>query len=237
MPSQFTAQLLEKVKALACPEKAKGNARFSKTGEGEYAQGDVYIGVSVPQLRGLVKKHPPAELSDILDLLKNTYHEVRLLALLLMVKTYKKSPSGAKEEIFQAYLAHTVYINNWDLVDASCYHIVGPHLYGKDTQILFKLSQSSSIWERRIAIVSTYFCIRKEEFDTTFSLVELMLKEKQDIVQKAMGWMVKEISKRDVQAATAFLDSHGASLPRTSLRIAIEKLPEKVRKHYLAAKG
>lgn len=233
MPSQQVQTLLKDIMTFACEERAVSNARFAKTGEGEYAHDDVYIGVTVPQIRQLVKQHPPVEIKDIEQLLNNEFHEVRLFALLLMVKAYKKAGKELKNVIFQSYLNNTAFINNWDLVDSSCYHIVGPHVFKKDNQTLMALCRSKNMWERRISVVSTYFHIKNDDYHTTFLLVENMLGEQQDIILKAMGWMVKEISKREPELAMAFLDQHYLKIPRVCLRTAIEKLPADTRKAYL----
>lgn len=237
MHTDVSQALLQQVKHLADPERAKVNAGFSKTGEGEYAQGDKYLGLRVPQLRNIVKTHPAVTLQDILPLLHDEYHEVRLLALLLMVKTYKKALSEEKEKIIQAYLSNTSYINNWDLVDTSCYNLLGPHLWPKGKEVLLQLSQSNCLWERRIAVVTTYHFIKKGDYQTTYQLVELMLNEKEEIVQKAMGWMVKEISKHDKNSAVSFLIEHYREMPRVALRIAIEKLPAEERQAFLTGKA
>ena len=233
MHTEVSQALLQQLVQLADPERAKVNAGFAKTGKGEYAQGDKYLGLRVPQLRDIVKIHPKVTLPDILPLLHDEYHEVRLLALLLMVKTYRKASPADKQAIIDAYLSNTRYVNNWDLVDTSCYNLLGPHLWQGDREVLFALCRSDCVWERRISVVTTYYFIKKGDFETTFQLVRLMLNEKQEIVQKAMGWMVKEISKQDSNRAVSFLREYYQAIPRVALRIALEKLPAELRQAFL----
>ena len=233
MHTDVSAQLFQHLLDLADPERAKINAGFSKTGNGEYAEGDKFLGLRVPQLREIVRGQPIVALEDILPLLHNAFHEARLLALLLMVKLYKKADDKTKQQVFDCYLANTCHINNWDLVDSSCYYIVGPHLWNKDSGLLFELSQSDNMWERRIAVVITYYFIKKGHFATTFQLVRNLLTEPQHIVQKAMGWMLKEISKQNPEQVIAFLQQQKRVLPRLVCRIALEKFSPEQRKLFL----
>ena len=207
--------------------------RFFKTGKGEYAEGDVFLGIVVPKQRVLVKKYwNLLDLKDIQGLLNSKVHEHRLTALLILVRQFHNYPEK-REKIFKLYLANTKNINNWDLVDLSAPNIVGSYLLDKDRSILYKLANSSHLWERRIAVLSTFMFIREKQFDDSLKIAEILLKDKHDLIHKAMGWMLREIGKRDVKILEDFLKKHHKTMPRTMLRYAIEKFPEKTRKAYL----
>lgn len=209
--------------------------RFFKTGAGEYGEGDRFLGVRVPATRRIVKQFPDATLKDALALLKPNWHEERLLALLLMVRMYQRGDETARQRVYDAYVSHTKFINNWDLVDSSAEHIVGPHLVGRANakRVLMKLAKSKDLWERRIAMLSTFHFVKREDFALTLALAEQLLHDKADLIHKATGWMLREVGNRNRSELTHFLDTHSRDMPRTMLRYALEKLPEPTRRHYL----
>jgi 3-methyladenine DNA glycosylase AlkD len=216
------------IKEKANEEKAKILQGFFKTKKGEYGEGDIFLGVSVPELRKIAKKYKETE--DVLSLLRSKIHEERLVAILILIEKFK---SGEKEKIFKLYLENIKWINNWDLVDVSCYKIVGEYLFDKKRDILYKLACSSSVWERRMAIVSTFYFIRKNDFEETLSISEMLLEDEHDLIHKAVGWMLREVGKRDVKKEEIFLKKYYKKMPRTMLRYAIEKFPEEKRASYL----
>ena len=222
--------LRREIKSLADPERAKHSLRFFRTGPGEYGEGDKFLGLTVPQCRQLVRKYKDLSLSDITELLHSEYHEERLIALLLLVHNFSKDP----QKIYDLYLKATKYINNWDLVDLTAPRIVGEYLLDKPVDILFKLAKSKSLWERRIAILATFAFIYKGEPKPTLKIAEMLLHDKEDLIHKAVGWMLREVGKRCGQKPlTDFLNQHYKSMPRTMLRYSIERFPEKTRKEYL----
>jgi 3-methyladenine DNA glycosylase AlkD len=210
--------------------------RFFKTGPGEYGEGDVFIGLRVPQLRLLAQRFEGLEIDDAVELLRSRIHEERLLALLILVHAYRQGDDTAKKKIYNLYLENTYFINNWDLVDISAENVVGVHVFGNSTRILHELARSTSLWERRIAIMATFHFIKKGQFDETISIIKLLLKDREDLIHKAAGWMLREIGKRNIQAEKAFLKEHYHIMPRTMLRYAIERFPEEERRNYLEGK-
>jgi len=218
-------------------EKARVLLRFFKTGPGEYAQGDIFLGVMVPFTRKVVKEFQDLPLSDVIKLLRSKIHEERLLALFILVQQFNKADTRVKEKIYKAYLANTKFINNWDLVDLSAPQIVGGFLKDKDRKVLYKLAKSPLLWERRIAILATFAFIRSGDFDDTFSITRLLLCDKEDLIHKACGWMLREAGKRDAAAEEQFLRKNCKIMPRTMLRYAIEKFPQAKRKSFLKAKS
>jgi 3-methyladenine DNA glycosylase AlkD len=232
-----TKQIIDELKVLGNSEIAEHSQRFFKTGAGEYGEGDVFLGIRVPIVRKCIKEHFTISLQDTLDLLKSPYHEARLLALLILVKKYSSSKTRAeKKAIYQAYLKHTEFINNWDLVDSSAGHIVGAYLFLKNRKPLFRLVSSKSIWERRIGVMATFYFIRRDDFLDTLTIAELLLKDGEDLINKAVGWMLREVGNRNLKKEESFLNKHYKDMPRTMLRYAIEKLPERKRLAYLYGK-
>ncbi|WP_210330502.1 DNA alkylation repair protein [Aliikangiella sp. G2MR2-5] len=211
--------------AMASPERAASMQRFFKTGDGEYAAGDQFLGLSNPQIRNLVKELKPISVQDCQLLLKSKWHEIRFFALVMMVALFKPKKSELKDTIVELYLANTCYVNNWDLVDCSSYHILGEYLQNKDYTPILRLAASSNMWERRIAIVSTYAFIRRGIFKPTLQVADILLLDKEDLIQKATGWMLKEVGKRDQSLLCHYLQAKEIELPRVLLRTAIEKLP------------
>ncbi len=224
--------LREELRKRIAPGRAETLARFFKTGPGEYGEGDRFLGVDMPGIRAVAKLDDGK--SDIRGLLHSPWHEERLLALLILVRRFQNEETAGRKAVFDFYLSETRWINNWDLVDVSAYHIVGAWLLDRPRPILRKLAASESLWERRIAIVSTWAFIRAGDLAETFRLSEKLLGDPEDLLHKACGWMLREAGKRDVAALERFLDAHATAMPRTMLRYAIEKFPAGRRKQYLA---
>ena len=223
---------------LANPEKVKFLAGFFKTGKGQYAEGDVLIGITVPQQREMAKKYASLKFQEIKKLLQSKVHEHRLTALLILVQQFKKADEAQKERIVDFYLQSTKHINNWDLVDLSADKILGEYLFsGKanERKILYKLAKSKNLWERRIAMLATFAFIKRNEFDDALKISKLLLEDKHDLIHKAVGWMLREIGKCDLAVEEKFLKKHCKKMPRIMLRYAIEKFPEKKRQFYLNA--
>jgi 3-methyladenine DNA glycosylase AlkD len=226
--------LRREVRDLASPAVAETNQRFFKTGSGQYGEGDHFLGLRVPTLRALARKYRDLPYTDALKLLKSDWHEERLLGLILLVNAYEDGSDRDKERIHRAYLSNVRYINNWDLVDASAGQIVGAHLTAANVGLLVKLAKSKDMWERRISIVATFHFIKHDEFRPTLRIAQMLLGDRHDLIHKAVGWMLREVGKRDRKVLDAFLGENYSVMPRTALRYAIERHPEKVRKAYLA---
>ena len=209
---------------------------FFKTGPGEYGEGDVFIGVKVPKIRALVKEFWKADESIVLQLLASAIHEERFLALMILVRLFEKGSEADRRRIFRLYLARTDRINNWDLVDLSAPNIVGEYLSDKSRRPLYRLVKSPSLWERRIAMLATFALIRRREFDDALAMADRLLHDEEDLIHKAVGWMLREIGKRDMGVLETFLKPRCTVMPRTMLRYAIERFPEARRKRYLRAK-
>lgn len=226
------------LKLLKDAEKAVILSGFFKTGPGEYGEGDRFWGIPVPEVRRIVKKHRKASVTDILKLLHSEYHEERLTALLMMVDQYKSGSAVQKAEIFRLYLENTVSINSWDLVDLTAPHIVGEQLFKKKRSLLAKLARSESIWERRIAILSTFYFIRQGESRETLKIAKILLYDSHDLIHKAVGWMLREVGKRcSFESECLFLEKYAPVMPRTMLRYAIEHFPGDLRMHYMRRKS
>jgi 3-methyladenine DNA glycosylase AlkD len=207
--------------------------KFFKTGPGQYGEGDLFRGIRVPTLRRLSKAHQDIPLEFAEQLLHSAYHEDRLLALLILVRKYANTDETGRDGIYTLYLDNTRFINNWDLVDASAEHIVGAHLSDKNQDPLYQLARSQSLWERRIAMLATFHFIKRGKFDETLRIAEILLRDKEDLIHKAVGWMLREVGKRDCQREEAFLRENYRQMPRTMLRYAIEKFPHDKRLKYL----
>jgi len=229
------AEAGEKLNALASPEVAVSSARFFKTGPGQYGEGDTFIGVRVPALRKLARECRALPLTETEALLHSPIHEERLLALLVLVLGVEKCDDGHRKAVYDFYLGNTHQVNSWDLVDTSAPAIVGGYLRDKPRQPLVGLAKSASLWERRIAVVATQHFIRLEEFDDTLAISRLLLSDKEDLIHKSTGWMLREVGDRDEAALQAFLGENVAQMPRTMLRYAIEHLPPEKRREYLEA--
>ena len=218
------------------PVKAKTLAGFFKTGQGEYGEGDIFLGIPVPEQRQIAKKYSGTNLRILQKLLQGKIHEERLTALLILIDNYKMADKEEKEKIVDFYLKNTKYINNWDLVDLSTPKILGDHLLQKNKSVLYRLAKSNILWERRIAIIATFEFIKNNQFKDTLKISCLLLKDKQDLIHKAVGWMLREVGKRDQKAEEQFLKKYYKKMPRTMLRYAIEKFPENKRQLYLKGK-
>ncbi|MCP4698715.1 MAG: DNA alkylation repair protein [Gammaproteobacteria bacterium] len=226
-------EIVDHLHGLANPEIAEHSQRFFKTAEGEYGFGDKFLGIRVPVIRQAVKKYKTAPLSVVEKLLKSEYHEIRLFALLLMVYRFSRFRGDEQEAISYLYLNNTRYINNWDLVDSSAHHILGPYLENGNISMLYTLANSNSLWDRRIAIISTFYFIKKNQFKETLRISERLLNDREDLIHKATGWMLREVGKRDLAAEVSFLNEHYQKMPRTMLRYAIEKFSKEERQKYL----
>jgi 3-methyladenine DNA glycosylase AlkD len=223
------------LKKVARPERAKSNAWFFKTGPGDYGAGDRFLGVTVPQLRTLAREYRDMPLKYVVKLLQSPWHEERLLALLIMVDQYGRADAAGRQAIHQLYLRNTKSINNWDLVDSSAAQIVGAHLeQQRDRRVLRTLARSTSLWERRIAMIATYHYIRQRDYTDALTIAGLLRRDEHDLIHKAVGWMLREIGKRDRGAEERFLRKHAQTMPRTMLRYAIEKFPQPLRRRYLS---
>lgn len=218
----------------ARPDKVGVLASFFKSGCGEYGEGDVFIGVSVPDNRRVARRHLDAGLDDVRRLLQSPVHEVRLCGLLIIVEQYKRGDAARRREIYDFYLTVTDRINNWDLVDLSCQYIIGPQLMdGGDRSVLVMLAASESMWRRRIAVVSTLWMVRHGEVDDAIGICTMLLGDREDLIRKACGWVLREVGKKDKGRLTAFLDHHAGDMSRTTLRYAIERFDRDERMHYM----
>ena len=232
--------MLEKIRKELRKHSNKEQARilqgFFKTAPGEYGEGDIFIGVKVPQIRKVANQYKDISLRQTINLLKSKIHEERLLALLILVSKYSQSSQDDKKKIYQLYLKHTKYINNWDLIDLTAQHIVGSFLENKSKKPLQVLAKSKSLWERRISILSTFHYIKNQCFAETLGIAKILLNDQEDLIHKAVGWMLREVGKRNLRTEEKFLQTHYKKMPRTMLRYAIERFPEARRQAYLKAK-
>lgn len=235
MSNNLLLKIKKELRRLASKEKAKNLQRFFKTGKGEYAEGDKFLGVMVPQTRLLVKKYwTQISLANTKILLTSKFHEERLLALLILVKKFGKGDEIQRKEIFDLYLANAKHINNWDLVDLSSPKIIGAYLEYKDKTILLKLAKSKSLWERRVAMLATFWLIGKGKSEYALKIAAMLINDKEDLIHKAVGWALREIGKRCGQEIEEeFLRRHYQTMPRTTLRYAIERFDEAKRQAYL----
>lgn len=225
-------EIKTEMKCLENHGKAKILQAFFKTGKGEYAEGDKFLGLTSEQIKIIAKQYKTLELKDIQKLLNSKTHEHRMVALRILTLQYKKN----KDAIFNFYLKNTKNINNWDLIDVTCPHIVGKHLLNKDNKskdILYQLAKSNNLWEKRIAIISTYAFIKNNQFEDTLKISEILLNDSHDLIHKAVGWMLREVGNRNQEAEEQFLKQRCKTMPRTMLRYAIEKFPEDLRQKYL----
>lgn len=233
MSGVTASEIISKLKSMGDKQRAAHSQKFFKTGPGEYAQGDIFLGITVPELRKQASKLCSVSLGEIKKLLKSPLHEVRLLSLLMLIDSFQRGDINNKRKVFDVYIKNTKYINNWDLVDVSAHKIVGQYLQDRSRKRLYRFVKSPLIWERRIAIISTWHFIRAKDIDDTLKLSEILLNDKEDLMHKAVGWMLREAAKRDTKRVEKFLQEHYINLPRTTLRYAIERFPETKRKKYL----
>ena len=227
-------EIKRRLRELANPERAKVSLSYFKTAPGEYGAGDRFLGNTVPDLRKVARQYRDLRKEEILELLHSPIHEERLLALLILNLQYQSGMEPLRKEIHRLYLNNMKWINNWDLVDSSAPLLIGSYLYDKDTKILDKLAASKDLWERRTAIIATLAFIKKDRYDVTLRIATHLLKDKEDLIHKGSGWMLREIGNRAPKILADFLDQHSANMPRTMLRYAIEKFDESKRKAYLA---
>ena len=232
MEQEIKAYLL----SLSDKNTAEQTKKFFKTGKGEYSYGDRFLGIKMGKLRETAKKFSDAEPEVAEKLLQSEFHEIRMFSLVLLTNLYKKGDKTTKDKIFDIYLNNTRQINNWDLVDVSAHHIVGMHLFEKDTSLLLKLSKSENMWERRISIISTLYFIKKNRFEETMAISKTLIEDEQDLMHKATGWMLREVGKMDIDTERKFLLKHYKKMPRTMLRYAIEKFDENERVGFLKGK-
>jgi len=222
-----------RLEAMGDPERAAVFRRFFKTGPGEYGEGDRFVGLCVPEIRRLAREYRVLPFPEVARLLRDSIHEARLLALHILIGAYAKGDDALRERIYGLYLRNIQFINNWDLVDASAEHIVGLHLRDRSRAPLYALAVSDLLWDRRIAVMATFHYIKRGEFAETMGIAERLLADREDLIHKAVGWMLREIGKRDRSAEEGFLRDHYRNMPRTMLRYAIEKFPEPLRQAYL----
>ena len=222
-----------RLREVAEPAMAAKHQKFFKTGKGEYGEGDKFIGVRVPLIRKLLREFRGLSLTGIKTLLFSPWHEERLFALLMMDDSFKRGDDKRKEEIYTLFMNSTSQINNWDLVDSSAGYIAGAWLFDRERTPLFQFAESDNLWERRISIISTQYFIRRNDFEDTLKISEILLKDKEDLIHKAVGWMLREVGNRNMHTEERFLKKHYKRMPRTMLRYAIEKFPEEKRQMYL----
>jgi len=232
---QRASFVLSRMRRLADPRRAASSQRFFRTGPGEYGAGDRFLGLDVPQIRELAREFAALPLPEIEVLLASPWHEARLLAVVLLANQYTRGDATTRLRIYRTYLRRADRVNNWDLVDSSAPAIVGAHLLARSRAPLYKLARSKILWERRIAIVATQHLIRHGEYDDTLRLAVLLVDDEQDLIHKAVGWMLREVGKRDERTLLDFLDRHAGALPRTALRYSIERLTPGRRKRYMSA--
>ena len=226
----------KRIKEESNRQQAKSLQWLFKTGAGEYGEGDVFAGIKMPVQRKIAKEFKNLYSDDIKELLGSKIHEERMIGLLILQSKYEKGDEKEKEKVFKFYIRNRKRINNWDLVDISAPKIIGEHLLERDKKLLYEFARSKNLWERRIAILSTFTFIRVGKFETTFKISDLLSKDDHDLIHKAVGWMLREIGKKDLNAEEKFLKPRYKKMPRTMLRYAIEKFPEVKRKKYLSSK-
>ena len=233
----MTERIRQALQEASDPVKAAFFPRFFKAGKGEYAEGDVFLGVTVPRQRAIAKEFRDASFATIEEMLADPVHEMRLTALLILVEQYRKADAERKKAIVDFYLRHLDGVNNWDLVDGSAPYILGAWLVAKkDRSVLYRLARSGSLWRERVAIVATYALIKAGDFDDTVRIATILLPHRHDLIHKAVGWMLRELGKKDEKTLRNFLDQHAATMPRTALRYAIERMSARDRGEYMARK-
>jgi 3-methyladenine DNA glycosylase AlkD len=229
-------QLIQELEKKSSKEKAEISQRFFKIKKGQYGEGDIFIGLTMPEQRQIASRYQNLSLSQIQRLLNSKIHEHRMTGGIILVNKYKQADKKFKQEIFNFYLKNAKKFNNWDLVDVTCTHIVGNFLLDKNKKTLYDLAKSKNLWEKRISIVSTFEFIKNNQFGDTLKISEILLKDKHDLIQKAVGWMLREVGKRDAKILRDFLKTNYLKIPRTTLRYAIEKFSKEERKRWLTYK-
>ncbi|MFH1560998.1 MAG: DNA alkylation repair protein [Patescibacteria group bacterium] len=225
--------LIKEIKSIADPKRAEACARYFKTGPGEYGEGDIFVGLTSAQVGQMAKKYTELSSSEVEKLLQNKIHECRSIALVILVNRFKKADGQEQKKIVDLYLRNTKFINNWDLVDISAPKILGLYYLDKDRKTLYRLARSNDLWEKRIGMMSTFAFIRNDDFTDAFKIAQILLDDQHDLIHKAVGWMLREIGKRDQEAEEKFLKKYYQTMPRTMLRYAIERFDSKKRDFYL----
>jgi len=229
-------QLKKELKRIADPTRAKHESRYFKTGKGEYGEGDIFLGIKTALKRQLAKEYKEMSLKDVDFLMTSKFHDYRFIALIILINKFKKADEKLKKEIFNFYLNHTKYINNWDLVDVSADYIIGDYLLDKNRKILYKLAKSKDLWEKRISVIATFRFIKENDFEDSLKIAVILLKDEHDLIHKAVGWMLREIGKKDQKVEEEFLKKYYKIMPRTMLRYSIERFEENKRQKYLKGK-
>lgn len=228
------SKITDELQAIATPERAVASTWFFKTGKGQYGEGDIFIGISNPDLRAICKKYYQLTINDLQELLNSPIHEYRFAALVILVEQMKKAKGETRQEIYDFYLDNTYNINNWDLVDCSTRDIVGAYLFDKDRSILYDMARTNHLWTQRIAIISTWYFINKKQFYDTLKISEILLSHKHDLIHKAVGWMLREAWKKGAEKQVEdFLEQNIGKIPRTALRYAIEKMTDERKKYFM----
>lgn len=233
MANERVETIISELMAYQQADKQEILPRFFKTGKGEYGEGDHFTGVSVPQVRLISKRNRDISLDEVEQLLASPWHEARQCALFILTLQYQRAKAEERKIIVDFYLSHTERINNWDLVDVSAHYILGDYLLSHSREILYRLAESPSLWENRIAMVSTYAFIRRGELDDTYALATRMMHHPHDLMHKAIGWMLREAGKKDVERLTLYVKQYAGQMPRTMLRYAIEKLEDGLRQEIM----
>ncbi len=233
MPSNIADEIRSRLHELGDPQKAEFLKRFFKTGPGQYGEGDIFLGIRVPDVRKLSRQYKSITATDVVPVLRSAVHEERLFALLVFVREFTKGKSAAREEIYNLYRDNVEFVNNWDLVDLSAPPIVGAFLEDRSRKPLYRMAESGTLWERRIAIMATFHFIRRQQFEDTLKISRILLDDGEDLIHKATGWMLREVGKRDAESEESFLKEHCRQMPRTMLRYAIERFPQEKRRMYL----
>lgn len=230
-----SSTILQRAMEMGSAELAHFQVGFFQTGKGQYGEGDKFLGLVVPQSRSIAKEYKNISLAEIVEALKNPYHEVRLIALFILIHRFEKGNENVREECVDTYVAHLEFVNNWDLVDTSAYKILGTYLldHPEKTAVLWELAKSNHLWRERVAVVSTFAFIRKGLLTETFQLCEYFLKHPHDLMHKACGWMLREAGKRDKEALIDFLEKHASIMPRTMLRYALEKISPQEKAYFM----
>lgn len=226
-------QLKKELNRIADPNRARGESRYFKTGRGEYGEGDLFLGIKTSEERKLAKKYSEMSFEGVKYLISSKFHDYRSIALIILINKYKKADEQLKKKIFNFYLANTKHINNWDLVDISADHIIGDYLLDKNRSVLYKLAKSKSLWERRISVLATFRFIKENDFKDSLKIAEILLNDEHDLIHKAVGWMLREVGKKDQKVEEKFLDKYHKVMPRTMLRYSIEKFSDSKRKYYM----
>ncbi len=233
--TDIVTKIEQRLLNIACPDRANITKSFFKTGAGEYSNKDLFIGIRVPTLRSIAQEYPLLSVEEVETLLHSPIHEQRLCALFIWVYQYKKCKASneQRQSIYEAYIHNWAYVNNWDLVDTTTPHIIGEHLVNRERSILNEWSLNNNLWKRRMSIVATWAFIKRKDLDDTFRLAEVLLNDSEDLMHKAVGWMLREAGKRDPNRLKAFLERHKSNMPRTMLRYSIEKFEVQTRKYFL----